>query len=52
MRQDADILDGVDCLLTAKDFLNSDVYFPSDFDKAKKEGWIWVKKHSSLANFA
>lgn len=51
MRQNADVLDGVVCLLAAKDFLNGDVYFPSDIDKAKKEGWIWVKKYSSLTNF-
>lgn len=52
MRQNADVLDGAVCLLAAKDFLNGDVYFPSDFDKAKKEGWIWVKKYSSLTSFA
>lgn len=40
----ADVLDSTVCLLAAKDFLNGDVYFPNDFEKAKKEGWIWVKK--------
>ncbi len=43
MRQNADVLDGAVCLLAAKDFLNGDVYFPSDFEKAIKESWIWVK---------
>lgn len=40
----ADVLDSAVCLLAAKDFLNGNVYFPSDMEKAKKEGWIWVKK--------
>ena len=43
MRQSADVLDSAVCLLAAKDFLNGDVYFPSDSEQAKKEGWIWVK---------
>ena len=47
LRQNADVLDSAVCLLAAKDFLNGDVYFPSDFEKAKKEGWIWVKKDLS-----
>lgn len=44
MIQSADVLDSAVCLLAAKDFLDGDVYFPNDFEKAKKEGWIWVKK--------
>lgn len=44
MRQSADVLDSVVCLLAAKDFLNGNVYFPDDLEKAKKEGWIWVKR--------
>lgn len=52
MRQSADVLDSAVCLLAAKDFLNGDVYFPRDFEKAKKEGWIWIKKYSSAMNFA
>lgn len=44
MIQSADVLDSAVCLLSARDFLNGDVYFPNDIDKAKKEGWIWVKK--------
>ncbi|NCB74153.1 MAG: DUF429 domain-containing protein [Clostridia bacterium] len=52
MRQSADVLDSTVCLLAANDFLNGDVYFPSDLEKAKKEGWIWVKKVSSQTNFA
>ncbi len=44
MIQSADVLDSAVCLLAAKDFLDGNVYFPSDFKKAKKESWIWVKK--------
>lgn len=44
MQQSADVLDSAVCLLAAKDYLNGDVYFPNDFKKAEKEGWIWVKK--------
>ena len=44
MRQSADVLDSAVCLLAAKDFLNNDVHFPTNFKKAEKEGWIWVKK--------
>ncbi len=40
----ADVLDSAVCLLAAKDFLKGNVYFPSNLEKAKKEGWIWVKK--------
>jgi len=40
----ADVLDSIVCLLAAKDFLNGEVYFPKNLEKAKKEGWIWVKK--------
>lgn len=43
MRQSADVLDSAVCLLAAKNFLNGDVYFPRNLEKAKKEGWIWVK---------
>lgn len=43
MRQNADVLDSAVCLLAAKDFLNGDAYLPIDFEKAEKEGWIWVK---------
>lgn len=38
------VLDSAVCMLASKDFLNGDVYFPYDFEKAIKEGWIWVKK--------
>ncbi len=44
MIQSADILDSAVCLLAAKDFLDGDVHIPNDVEKAKKEGWIWVKK--------
>jgi len=44
MRQSADVLDSAVCLLAAKDFLDGDVHYPNDLNKAKKEGWIWVKK--------
>lgn len=47
MHHNADILDSAVCLLAAKDFLNGEVYPPADYKKAKKEGWIWVKKHES-----
>ena len=43
IRKSADVLDSAVCLLAATNFLNGDVCFPSDSEKAKKEGWIWVK---------
>jgi hypothetical protein len=37
----ADILDGLVCLLAAKDFLDGKAMAPRDLDRAKQEGWIW-----------
>ena len=48
MIQSADVLDGAVCLLAAKDFLDGKVYFPDDIEKAKKEGWIWIKNNSYI----
>lgn len=42
--ENADALDSVVCLLSARDFLAGEVYEPKNPSLAKKEGWIWVKK--------
>lgn len=44
LEQNADALDSSVCLLAAKDFIEGRVYYPEDFNLAKKEGWIWVKR--------
>lgn len=40
--QNADALDSVVCLLSAKDFIEGNVLYPEDVGLAKKEGWIWI----------
>ncbi len=44
MRQSADALDAVVCLLAVKDFLDGAAVGPKDLELAKKEGWIWVRR--------
>ena len=41
---DADCLDAVVCLLTAKDFLTGKAIAPLDKLLAEKEGWIWFSQ--------
>lgn len=38
-----DALDAVVCVLAGADFLHGNVIYPTDLQKAKKEGWIWVR---------
>ena len=38
-----DALDAVVCVLAGADFLRGNVIYPTDLQKAKKEGWIWVR---------
>lgn len=47
MENNADALDSAVCLLSAKDFLVGNVYFPEDFNTARKEGWIWIRKEKN-----
>lgn len=42
MKNNADVLDAVVCLLAAKDFLDGRAMEPVDLDLAVREGWIWV----------
>lgn len=44
LEQNADALDSAVCLLSAKDFIEGNVYYPDNISLAKKEGWIWIKK--------
>jgi predicted RNase H-like nuclease len=44
LKDNADALDSAVCLLAAKDFLEGKSYQPINIDKAKKEGWIWVRE--------
>jgi len=37
------VLDGVVCLLAAKDFLLGEAMRPIDRDLAEFEGWIWTR---------
>jgi predicted nuclease with RNAse H fold len=46
LTSNADALDSAVCMLSAKDFIERNVYFPYDQDLAKKEGWIWVRNES------
>jgi hypothetical protein len=41
-----DALDAIVCVLAGVDFLCGNVIRPTDMQKAKKEGWIWVHKPS------
>jgi hypothetical protein len=43
MRQSADALDAVVCLLAVKDFLDGAAASPKEPELAKREGWIWVR---------
>jgi predicted RNase H-like nuclease len=43
LKENADVLDSVLCLLAAKDFLEGNVYWPEDLGVSQKEGWIWVR---------
>jgi hypothetical protein len=42
VKQSADVLDAVICLLAAKDFLQGNVVAPTDLARAEREGWIWA----------
>lgn len=44
IEENADALDSTVCLLSAKDFIEGNVYYPVYEDLAKKEGWIWVRR--------
>ncbi|GAA0123446.1 DUF429 domain-containing protein [Clostridium faecium] len=39
----ADALDSAICLLSAKDFIEGNAYYPEQLDLARKEGWIWIR---------
>lgn len=39
----ADALDSAICLLSAKDFIEGNAYYPDQLDLARKEGWIWIR---------
>lgn len=43
---DHDALDAALCLVAALDFARGDVIKPENWDKAKKESWIWVRPQS------
>jgi len=49
MEKNDDALDAAVCVLAGADFLRREVYEPIDLELAKKEGWIWVKKHIQFA---
>jgi predicted RNase H-like nuclease len=44
MEENADALDAGLCVLSALDFLRGRATTPRDQQKARKEGWIWVRK--------
>ena len=44
MENSADALDAGLCVLAALDFLWGNAMEPEDQQKARKEGWIWVRK--------
>lgn len=39
----ADALDSAICLLSAKDFIEGNAYYPEQLELAQKEGWIWIR---------
>ncbi len=39
----ADALDSAVCLLSAKDFIEGNTYYPEQLGIAQKEGWIWIR---------
>ena len=43
LRQNADALDAVICLLAAQDFLTGQAISPPDREVAEREGWIWTR---------
>ena len=43
MQDNADALDAGLCVLAAVDFLLGRAMRPKDLQKARKEGWIWVR---------
>ena len=43
MLNSADALDAVVCLLAIKDFLDGTALKPVNLDRARREGWIWVR---------
>jgi len=44
MRANEHIRDAVVCMLAAADFVRGEAVPPENLKRAKKEGWIWVKK--------
>ena len=45
--ENADVLDAVVCVLAAQDFLSGHSFLPQDPAVARREGWIWVRKHEA-----
>jgi predicted RNase H-like nuclease len=43
LRESPDAIDAVVCALAASDFISRKCIQPDDEEKAKKEGWIWVR---------
>jgi len=44
MEENDDVLDAGLCILSALDFLRGRAMEPEDLQKARKEGWIWVRR--------
>ena len=44
MVDSADALDAVVCLLAIKDFIEGVAMKPTDAERARREGWIWVRQ--------
>lgn len=40
----SDQFDACLCLLAARDFLEAETFQPEDEERARREGWIWVRK--------
>ena len=47
MEKDADVLDAAVCVLAGIDFLLDKTYKPTNSEKTKREGWIWVREKIS-----
>lgn len=47
LEEDTNVLDAVVCVLAGVDFLQGEAMGPdqSELETARKEGWIWVRKH-------
>ncbi len=43
IENNADVLDAAVCVLAAVDFLTGETIQPEDLERAKREGWIWVR---------